>query len=132
MHVADERRGGPNSMSADERADFLAGQPSGAICVIDDDGRLLAVPARILNEDGGILSVEVAGTDLASTFGHERQGCVVADAFESYAGIRGVIARGPAAHADVTAPHQVVALTMARIATFTFADDPAPHEELRR
>jgi predicted methyltransferase len=126
MHVADERRGGPSSMSADERAAFLATQPSGAICVIDDDGRLLVVPARILNEDAGILSVQVAGTDLASTFGRERQGCVVADAFESYDGIRGVIARGTAAHADVTASHQVVALTMTRVSTFTFADDPAP------
>jgi hypothetical protein len=35
-------------MSADELDAFVATHPSGAICVVDDDGRLLAVPARSL------------------------------------------------------------------------------------
>jgi hypothetical protein len=121
--VADERRGGPGSMSADELAAFLATQPSGAICVSDDDGHLLAMPARVLDEDGGVLRVELTGADLASTFDRARQGCVVADSFESYDAIRGVIARGPATRVDGPAQHLTVALTMVRTVTFSFADD---------
>jgi hypothetical protein len=121
--VADERRGGPGSMSADALKAFLATHPSGAICVVDDDGRLLAVPARVLDELDGILRVELTAAELVSTFAQERQACVVADAFESYDAIRGVIARGKAAGADTTAVHPVVALTTAHTATFSFASN---------
>jgi hypothetical protein len=121
--VADERRGGPGSMSADELAAFLATQPSGAICVSDDDGHLLAMPAQVLDEDRGVLRVELASADLASAFGNQRQACVVADTFESYESIRGVIARGPVTRVDGATPRPTVALTMARTATFSFADD---------
>lgn len=121
--MAEERRGGPDSMSTDELNAFLAAGPCGAISVIDDDGRLLAVPARVLDKDDDILRVELAAANLASTFDQERQGCVVADSFESYDAIRGVIVRGQAARADTTALHPVVALTTARTATFSFADD---------
>ena len=121
--MADDRRGGPGSMSADELAAFLATQPSGAICVIDDDGHLLAVPARVLDEDDGVLHVQLADADLASTFDHERQGCMVADSFESYDAIRGVIARGPATRVDGSADNRTVAVTRARTATFSFAAD---------
>jgi predicted methyltransferase len=119
--VADERRGGPGSMSADELDAFIATHPSGAICVVDDEGRLVAVPARVLDELDGILRVEIGVAELDSTFTHERQACVVADSFESYDAIRGVIARGVTAPADTTASHPVVALTSARTATFSFA-----------
>ena len=119
--MADERRGGPDGMSVDELKAFLAMRPSGAICVVDDDGRLLAVPARVLDELDGILRVELTAAALVSTFAQERQACVVADSFESYDAIRGVIARGRAARADTTPLHPVVALTPARTATFSFA-----------
>jgi predicted methyltransferase len=119
--VDDERRGGPGSMSADELDAFIATHPSGAICVVDDDGRLLAVPARVLDELDGVLRVEISAAELDSMFTQERQACVVADSFESYDAIRGVIARGEAASADTTAVHPVVLLTTARTATFSFA-----------
>ncbi len=118
-------------MSDDERAAFLAARPSGAICVVGDDGRLLAVPARILNGDAGALRVELAETDLESMFDHERRGCVVADTFESYHAIRGVIARGRAARVDTAAAGVVLELEVARIATFSFAENDANHEGLR-
>ena len=121
-----DRRGGPGSMSADELAAFLATRPSGALCVIDDDGHLLAVPARVVDKDDGVLHVELADADLASTFDHERQGCMVADSFESYDAIRGVIARGPVTSVDGATPHPAVTLTMARTATFSFADRSEP------
>jgi hypothetical protein len=120
--MADERRGGPIGMSAHERTAFLATQPTGAICIQDEDGRLLAMPARILGEDGDSLSVEVAGEELASAFDRARQGCVVADTFESYEGIRGVIVRGLAARAG-NAMSNLVAVRMARTTTFSFAGD---------
>jgi hypothetical protein len=119
-------------MSADELDAFVAAQPSGAICVTDEDGRLLALPARILDEDGGCLRVELADTELASVFDHERHGCVVAESFESYDTIRGVIVRGSAVRTDAATPHVVVALTIARTATFSFADGRAHQGELRR
>lgn len=119
--MADERRGGPGSMSADELDAFIATHPSGAICVIDGDGRLLAAPARVLDVLDGIVRVEISAAELDSMFTQERQACVVADSFESYDAIRGVIARGKTAPADATVPHPVVALTTARTATFSFA-----------
>ena len=119
--MADERRGGPGSMSADALKAFLATHPWGAICVVDDDGRLLAVPARVLDELDGILRVELTAAEVVSTFAQERQACVVADSFESYDAIRGVIARGRAAPADTTPLHPIVAVTTARTATFSFA-----------
>jgi hypothetical protein len=118
--VDDQRRGGPGSMSADELDAFIATHPSGAICVVDDDGRLLAVPARVLDEPDGVLRVEISAEELLSTFTQERQACVVADSFESYDAIMGVIVRGKTAP-DTTASHPVVALTSARTATFSFA-----------
>jgi hypothetical protein len=130
--VGEDGHGGPKSMSADELATFLAAGPLGALCVTDDEGRLVAVPARILDEHGGTLRVELAAADLASTFEQPRRGCVVADTFESYEGIRGVIARGPAAPAGGVAAHPIVALTMARTATFSFADDRQGPKVLRQ
>lgn len=122
--MAGDRRVGPKRMSAGELTAFLATQPWGALCVTGDDGRLLAVPARVLDEHDGILRVELAAATLASTFEQPRRGSVVADSFESYDGIRGVIVRGAAAPAGGGAPHPIVALTMARTATFSFADEP--------
>ena len=110
-------------MSADELAAFLATQPSGAICVIDDDGHLLAVPARVLDEDAGVLHLELASAEHVFTFDNDRQGCMVADTFESYDAIRGVIVRGPATRVDGPAHSLTVALTIARTTTFSFADD---------
>jgi hypothetical protein len=117
----DERRGGPGAMSADELNAFIATHPSGAICVVDGDGRLLAVPARVLGELDGVLRVEISAGELDYTFTQDRQACVVADSFESYDAIRGVIARGRAAPADTTPLHPIVAVTTARTATFSFA-----------
>ncbi len=121
--MGDDRRGGPGSMSSDEFDAFIAGHPSGAICVIDGDGRLVAVPARVLDDLDGILRVEISPAEMDPTFTHERQACVVADSFESYDAIRGVIARGKTAPADTTTPHPVVALTSARTSTFSFASN---------
>jgi hypothetical protein len=125
--VADDRRRGPGSMSEDERRSFLAARPSGAICTVDDEGRLFAVPARVLEADDAILHVELADADLDSALDHERQACIVADTFETYDGIRGVIARGPAVRTDQSVP-AVVAVTMKRTTTFTFAQDRPPPE----
>jgi hypothetical protein len=107
-------------MSADELSDFIAARPSGAMCVVDDDGRLLAVPARIVDETGGTLSVEVTSPDLVFMLDH-RTGCVVADTFESYDSIRGVIVRGPA-RSDLATPN-LVELNVVQMTTFSFADD---------
>jgi FixJ family two-component response regulator len=119
--MANDRRGGPGGMSADELTAFLATQPSGAVCVIDDDGRLLALPARVLERDGAAFRVEVVRSELISLFERERRGCVVADSFESYDAIRGVMVQGRAASGDARAPNTVVAVTATRVATFSFA-----------
>ena len=91
--------------------------------MIGDDGRLLAVPARVRDEREGIIRVEVAAVELAFTSDDERRACVVADTFESYDGIRGVIAQGRAEPAGDRHVHPMVALTVSRTATFSFDDD---------
>jgi hypothetical protein len=115
-------------MSDGELSGFLATRPSGALCVVDDDGRLLAVPARVIDERDGVLRVELSGALGASAFAHQGEGCVVADAFETYEAIRGVITGGPVMHLAADAP-RVVAVTMARTTTFSFAEArPKPAE----
>ena len=113
----------PGSMSAGELSAFIAAQPSGAICVVDDDGRLLAVPARVLGEHDGIIHLDVATVELAFASDGERRACMVADSFESYDGIRGVIAQGHAAPGGTAPGDPVVALTVTRKVTFSFAGD---------
>jgi hypothetical protein len=108
-------------MSADALKAFLATHPTGAICVADDDGRLVGVPARVLDERGGKLRVELTAAELVSVFDQERHACVVADSFDSYDAIHGVIARGVAESVDTTAPNPAVELTTPRTTTFSFA-----------
>lgn len=117
-----EQSAGPGSMTVEELAAFIASRPTGALCVVDDDGRLLALPARVLDADDGVLRVEVPDGGAAADLAAERQGCVVVDVFESYEGIRGVIARGPAACADAAGTRLVVALKPIRTTTFSFSD----------
>jgi hypothetical protein len=108
-------------MSADELAGFLAARPRGAICAVDDDGRLVATPARVLDAHDGILRVEVPDAALASAFTGKCDACVVADVFETYDGIRGVIAGGPAATVGSGTAH-LMSVEMVRVATFSFAE----------
>jgi hypothetical protein len=129
--MSDDRRRGPGRMSAGELSAFLAAQPSGAICVVDDDGRLLAVPARVLDEHDGIIHVDVGAVELAFTSDGERPACMVADSFESYEGIRGVIARGHVAPGGAAPADPVVALTVTRKATFSFAEDRQPSKDVQ-
>lgn len=119
--MVDEPRRGPGRMSPDELAEFMASRPSGALCVTDDDGRLLALPARVLDAGDAIVRVELPHRDRTPAFETARQGCLVADTFESYEGIRGVIARGPATLADPAVPTLVI-MTLKHMATFSFAD----------
>jgi hypothetical protein len=121
--MSDDRRRGPGRMSAGELSAFLAARPSGAICVVDDHGRLLAVPARVLDERDGIIHVDVGAVELAFTSDGERPACMVADSFESYDGIRGFIAQGHATPGGTAPANPTVALTVTRRATFSFAED---------
>jgi hypothetical protein len=107
-------------MSADELADFLATRPSGATCVVDDGGRLVAVPALVLDRTDDGVRIELVSAHLDATF-DQRHGCVVADSFESYDEIRGVIIRGTLARTGATVPDEY-ALREVRITTFNFAE----------
>jgi hypothetical protein len=109
-------------MTAPELAAFLASRPAGAICVDDDDGRLLALPARVLDAEDGVLRVEVPGGEGAAALSAERQCCVVADVFESYEAIRGVIVQGPAMCTDSSTAQPVVTLKATRTTSFSFSD----------
>jgi hypothetical protein len=46
-------------MAEDELAEFLAQAPTGAICVVDADGQLLALPARVVDFDSATIAVTV-------------------------------------------------------------------------
>jgi hypothetical protein len=107
-------------MAEDELAEFLAQRPTGAICVVDVDGQLLALPARVADFDSGTLAVTVDGADLDTTHSAEIRACVVADTFTAYREIRGAIVQGtmmwPPASDDAAT------LTVNRTLTFSFVN----------
>lgn len=121
MIVPPERRRGPVAMSADELAVFLGEEPTGAICVTAPDGRLLALPARVLGREGDLLEVEVEGFDVPPAL--TTDACVVADRFTSYEAIRGVIAQGSVASADhAKKSRSTVVVAVSRTVSFSFAN----------
>jgi hypothetical protein len=91
-------------MSADELAAFLDDGPTGAICLTDAAGRLLALPADVIGGQESMLKVEI-------------------DGFPSYEAIRGVIAQGSIASAvPATSGPSIVTVAVARTVTFSFAN----------
>lgn len=119
--MAGERKGGPAAMSPDELAAFLHEGPTGAICVTDADGQLLALPAGILGQEGNLWKVEIDRLD--EPLVPEAAVCVVADRFPSYEAIRGVIAQGAISSAEQREQSRsVVAVAVARTVTFSFAN----------
>ena len=107
-------------MTEDELAEFLAQGPSGAICVVDADGQLLALPARVVDFDSAKIAVTVYGVNGDVTQRAEIQACVVADTFTAYRDIRGVILQGTVIWPPVS--DDVATLTVSRTLTFSFAN----------
>jgi hypothetical protein len=107
-------------MAEDELAEFLARGPTGAICVVDADGELLALPARVVDSDSATIAVAVDGVNGEARQRAETQACVVADTFTAYRDIRGVIAQGTVMWPP--ASDDVATLTVSRTLTFSFAN----------
>jgi hypothetical protein len=107
-------------MAEDELAEFLAQGPSGAICVVDADGQLQALPARVVDFDSATMAVTVDGVHGAATPRTEIQACVVADAFTAYRDIRGVISQGTVMWPP--AANDMATLMVSRMLTFSFAN----------
>jgi hypothetical protein len=107
-------------MAESELAEFFAQGPSGAICVVDADGRLLALPARMVDFDSATIAVAVDGVNGDATWPAEIQACVVADTFTAYWDIRGVICQGRVMWPP--APNDVATLSVSRTVTFSFAN----------
>ena len=105
-------------MAEDELAEFLAQGPTGAICVDDADGQLLALPARVVDFDSATIVVTVHGVNGDPTQPAETHACVVADTFTAYRDIRGVIVQGTATWPP--ASDDVATLTVSRTLTFSF------------
>jgi hypothetical protein len=107
-------------MAEDELAEFFAQGPSGAICVVDADGRLLALPARVFDFDAATIAVTVDGANVDATSSAETQACLVADTFTAYRDIRGVIVQGTAIWPPSS--DDVATLTVSRTLTFSFVN----------
>ena len=107
-------------MAEDELAEFLAEGPTGAICVVDADGQLLALPARVVDFDSATIGVTVDGVNGDATQRAEIQACVVVDTFTAYRDIRGVISQGTVIWPP--ASDEVATLTVSRTLTFSFAN----------
>jgi hypothetical protein len=107
-------------MAEDELAEFLADGPTGAICVVDADGQLLALPARVVDFDSATIAVTVDGVNGDSTQPAEIHACVVADTFTAYRDIRGVIVQGTTIWPP--ASNDVATVTISRTLTFSFAN----------
>jgi hypothetical protein len=120
IDVPSPRNNGPVSMAEDELAGFMAQRPSGAICVADADGRLLALPARVIEFDTITIDVIVEGVNGDAAERAHIDACVVADTFTAYQDIRGVIAQGTATWPPTA--DDVATLTVSRTLTFSFAN----------
>jgi hypothetical protein len=107
-------------MADDELAEFCAQGPTGAICVVDADGRLLALPARVVDFDAATIAVTVDGVNVDAKQCAEIRACVVADTFTTYRDIRGVIVQGTVIWPP--ASDDVATLTVSRTLTFSFAN----------
>jgi len=109
-------------MAEDELAEFLAHGPTGAICVVDAGGQLLALPARVVDSDSdsATIAVTVEGANGDATQHAEFQACVVVDTFTTYRDIRGVIVQGTVIWPP--ASDDVATLTVSRTLTFSFAN----------
>jgi hypothetical protein len=107
-------------MSEEELAEFMAHGPTGAICVVDADGHLLALPARVVDFDSATIAVTVDGANDDVTQRDAIQACVVADTFTAYRDIRGVICQGTMTWPP--ASDDVATLTVSRTLTFSFAN----------
>jgi hypothetical protein len=107
-------------MADDELAEFLAQGPTGAICVVDADGQLLALPARVVDFDSATIAVTVDGVNVDAKQCGEIQACVVADTFTAYRDIRGVIVQGTGIWPP--ASDDAATLTVGRTLTFSFAN----------
>jgi hypothetical protein len=107
-------------MAEDELAEFLAHRPTGAICVVDADGQLLAVPARVVDFDSATIAVTVEGANGDVTQHDEIQACVVVDTFTAYRDIRGAIVQGTVMWPPPT--DEVATLTVGRTFSFSFAN----------
>lgn len=114
------RSGGPVAMAEDELAEFLARGPAGAICVVDADGQLLALPARVVEFDSATVAVAVDGVNVDATHSAATQACVVADTFTAYQDIRGAIVQGTVLWPPIS--DDVATLTVSRTLTFSFAN----------
>jgi hypothetical protein len=107
-------------MAENELVEFLAQRPAGAICVVDADGGLLALPARVVDFDSATITVTVDGVNGDATQPAEIQACVVADTFTAYRAIRGAICQGTVRWPP--ASDDVATLTVSRTLTFSFAN----------
>jgi hypothetical protein len=107
-------------MAEDELAEFLAQGPTGAICVVDADGQLLALPARVVDFDSATIDVIVDRVNGDAAQRAETQACVVADTFAAYRDIRGAIVQGTVTWPP--APDDVARLVVSRTLTFSFAN----------
>ena len=107
-------------MAEDELAKFLAQRPTGAICVIDSEGQLLALPARVVDFDSATIAVTVDGVNGDATQHGEFRACVVVDTFTTYRDIRGAIVQGTVMWPPAT--DEVATLTVGRTFSFSFAN----------
>jgi hypothetical protein len=107
-------------MAADELTEFLADGPTGAICIVDADGQLLALPARVVDFDSATIVVNVDGVNADATHSVETPACVVADTFTAYRDIRGAIVQGTMMWPPVSLDEAT--LTVSRTLTFSFAN----------
>jgi hypothetical protein len=125
----DEPRRGPKRLAAAAIAAFLGQERTGSLCLEDDSGRLRACPVRIVPVGQSGLHVVPADPWVnEAAVGRRPPACLVADEFESYEAIQGVIVQGHLRQ-DVTSrsdPPSVV-IEVTRTVGFTFAGTLPAH-----
>ena len=108
---------------------FLGVERLAALCVEGVDGSLVSVPARLVGSVDGRVQLQLADLgEIAEAVACRSPACVVADEFESYEGIRGVILQGELQSvASAGQQEPMVELEVSRSTGFSFAGTLPAH-----
>jgi hypothetical protein len=124
MTAESQPRRGPRPLSKEAITQFTRVARPAAFCGEGRDGELLPMPVQLLaaSSDAEFQLLLVDGPS-STTIVEGGAACVVADEFESYEGIRGVIAQGRLrAVSPAGGPPRDATFSVRKLRSFNFAD----------
>jgi hypothetical protein len=120
--MADSRRkGGPRRLDDESARSFMLHAGTGSLCFEDGEGRLCATPVDLrASSEATLVFAAPDIRELARATKRGGHACFVADEFETYEGIKGVIVRGTLASGGSPPPQ--INLLIDSVIGFSFAN----------